>query len=278
MSSRWYLRWWAWIVYALVFFWIISGIDSTSAPVVTPAPQPSASILASTSTPAPATPASKSQPTGLYSVTKVVDGDTITVDLDGKATTLRLIGINTPETVDPRKPVECFGKEASDKAKTLFSGKQVRLEADPTQGELDKYQRLLRYVFLPDGTNFNKLMIEQGYAYEYTYNIPYKYQVEFKQAEQEARAAKRGLWADNACGAAAVSSASTATPTTPKPVPAPTSTAPDGKYICSRNAYNCSDFKTQAEAQAAFNACGGTANDVHQLDRDKDGRVCESLK
>jgi micrococcal nuclease len=159
MSSRWYLRWWAWIVYALVFFWIISGIDSTSAPVVTPAPQPSASILASTSTPAPATPVSKSQPTGLYSVTKVVDGDTITVDLDGKATTLRLIGINTPETVDPRKPVECFGKEASDKAKTLFSGKQVRLEADPTQGELDKYQRLLRYVFLPDGTNIAKYLL-----------------------------------------------------------------------------------------------------------------------
>jgi len=132
-------------------------------------------------------------------VTKVIDGDTIQVDIDGKNETLRLIGIDTPETVDPRKPVQCFGKEASAKAKSLLSGKSVMLEADPTQGERDKYQRLLRYVFLEDGTNFNKLMISEGYAYEYTYNTSYKYQLEFKQAQKEAEANNAGLWADNVC-------------------------------------------------------------------------------
>lgn len=132
-------------------------------------------------------------------VTKVVDGDTIHVLLDGKNQTIRLIGLDTPEVVDPRKTVQCFGKEASARAKELLTGKLVRLENDPTQGDTDKYKRLLRYVFMEDGTNFNKKMIEDGYGHEYTYNLPYKYMEEFKQAEKDARIHKRGLWADNAC-------------------------------------------------------------------------------
>lgn len=136
---------------------------------------------------------------GLHKVVKVIDGDTIAVEIDGKTETIRLIGINTPETVDPRKPVECFGVEASDKAKEILTGKSVRLEADSVVGERGKYGRLLRYIFLEDGTSFNKMMIDEGYAYEYTYNSSYKYQDEFKQAEKEAREAKRGLWADGVC-------------------------------------------------------------------------------
>jgi len=136
----------------------------------------------------------------LYSVTSVVDGDTIKVQMGDKIETLRLIGMDTPETVDPRKPVQCFGKEASNKAKEILSGKKVRLEADPTQGELDKYQRLLRYVFLEDGTFYNKFMIEQGYANEYTYQSnPYKYQAEFKEAAKKAREGNLGLWNPNTC-------------------------------------------------------------------------------
>ncbi len=138
--------------------------------------------------------------TDLYQVVRVVDGDTVVVDIEGKKETLRLIGINTPETVDPRKKVECFGIEASAKAKAVLAGQTVRLEADPTQGERDKYGRLLRYVILPDGTNFNKLMVTEGFAYEYIYNgVPYKYQADFRLAQQEARVEKRGLWADRAC-------------------------------------------------------------------------------
>lgn len=136
----------------------------------------------------------------LYKVIKVVDGDTLDVSINGKIEGLRLIGINTPETVDPRRPVQCFGVEASNRAKELLEGKLITLEFDDSQGERDKYARLLRYVLLSDGTNFNGLMISEGYAYEYTYNLPYRYQQEFKQAEVRARESKKGLWADGVCG------------------------------------------------------------------------------
>ena len=134
-----------------------------------------------------------------YQVIEVVDGDTVKVNIDGTIETLRLIGIDTPETVHPSKPVECFGIEASNKAKSTLNNKRVSLESDPTQGDRDKYSRLLRYVILEDGTNFNKMMISQGYAYEYTYSTPYKYQSEFKQAQSNAQNSKLGLWADGVC-------------------------------------------------------------------------------
>jgi len=202
-----------------------------------------------------------------YPVTKVVDGDTIAVNINGKNTTIRLIGLDTPETVDPRKPVQCFGVQASDKAKEILTRKRVRLEMDPSQGQYDKYGRTLAYIYLEDGTFFNKLMISEGYGHEYTYNLPYKYQKEFKQAEQIAREEKKGLWAPNAC-----------VPVTVGTTPVPKTINPTGKtYDCSGNVYNCSSFKTQAEAQYVFELCGGDKNDIHKLDRDMDGKVCESL-
>lgn len=134
-----------------------------------------------------------------YSVVKVVDGDTITISVGGAKQTVRLIGINTPETVDPRKPVECFGKEASDTAKKLLSGRQVRVEFDTTQGTHDKYHRLLAYVYRDDDLFVNKHMVEQGYAYEYTYRVPYEYQKQFKQAQKDAEFYDRGLWAPGVC-------------------------------------------------------------------------------
>lgn len=211
----------------------------------------------------------------LYLVTSVVDGDTIKVNIDGVTKTLRLIGIDTPETVDPRKPVQCFGVEASNRTKQLLLNKKVRLEADPTQGELDKYNRLLRYVYLEDGTSFNKKMISDGYAYEYTYNTPYKYQAEFKQAQIDAKNSKLGLWADGAC--------TTQTTTTPPPsTPPPTNTTPPvntDTYNCSSNTYNCSNFKTHAEAQAVYDYCfNKVGKDIHGLDGSpKNGKACESL-
>ena len=203
-----------------------------------------------------------------YSVIKVVDGDTISVNINGNTETIRLIGINTPETVDPRKPVECFGVEASNRAKELLTGKKVILETDSTQGERDKYDRLLRYVWLEDGTFFNKIMISDGYAYEYTYDTPYKYQTEFKQAETEARLTKLGLWAGDAC--------SQDNQTQP-PITQDQSNIDTRSTICSSNTYNCTDFKTHAEAQQVFELCGGANNDIHKLDADKDGIACESL-
>lgn len=132
----------------------------------------------------------------VYDVVRVVDGDTLDISIDGKVERVRLIGINTPETVDPRKPVECFGVEASNKAKELLIDKKVVLESDSSQGDRDKYDRLLRYVFLEDGTNINLLLVKSGYAYEYTYNLPYRYQAEFKEAQKYASTRKSGLWGD----------------------------------------------------------------------------------
>ncbi|HOZ53158.1 MAG TPA: thermonuclease family protein [bacterium] len=134
-----------------------------------------------------------------YLVEKVVDGDTIKVKIDGELKTIRLIGLDTPEVVDPRKIVECFGREASDKAKEILNGQKIRLEIDNSQGDQDKYGRLLCYVYLEDNTFFNKWMIENGYGHEYTYDVPYNYQTEFQKAENYARENKVGLWADDAC-------------------------------------------------------------------------------
>ena len=142
---------------------------------------------------------SREIPPGFYKVTKIVDGDTLSVDMDGKNTTIRLIGIDTPETVHPSKPIQCFGIEASNKAKELLSGQIVRIETDPTQGEVDKYGRTLAYIFMEDGTNFNEYMIKNGYAYEYTFGGEYKYQSLFKSAQKEAETNKSGLWAEGVC-------------------------------------------------------------------------------
>ncbi len=133
-------------------------------------------------------------------VTRVVDGDTITGNYNGNKVTVRMIGVDTPETVDPRRAVQCFGKEASAKTTELLAGQTVILKSDPTQGDVDKYNRALRYVFLQDGTHINELLIREGYAHEYTYQSkPYHYQEEFKAAEKIAREQKRGLWADGVC-------------------------------------------------------------------------------
>lgn len=134
-----------------------------------------------------------------YKVTRVVDGDTLVVNINGIDEKVRLIGINTPETVDTRKPVECFGKEASTKMKDLADGENVRLESDPTQDTRDIYGRLLEYVYLEDGQMLNRKMIADGYAYEYTYMTPYKYQKEFRDVQTLARVSARGLWAPESC-------------------------------------------------------------------------------
>lgn len=131
-------------------------------------------------------------------VVKVIDGDTFEVYIDGKIEKVRMIGINTPETVDPRKPVECFGKEASYKLKELLAGKVVVLEEDKSQDSYDKFNRALRYVYLNE-ENINKKMILEGYAFEYTYKKPYKYQKEFKQAEKNAYEKNIGLWDEEVC-------------------------------------------------------------------------------
>jgi micrococcal nuclease len=143
-------------------------------------------------------PSTAKDPT-LYTVTHIIDGDTIKIEKDGHEETLRLLGINTPEVESPYRTPECWGKEASAETKMKLTGQSVRLESDSTQAERDKYGRLLVYVFLSDGTNFNQSLIENGFAHEYTYAGAYAYQKEFKTAEAKARADKRGLWSPDNC-------------------------------------------------------------------------------
>ena len=136
---------------------------------------------------------------GPYTVIKVVDGDTIWVDNNGKRQKIRMIGLDTPESVDPRKPVQCFALEASAQAKTILGGQSVYLETDPSQDSVDRYGRTLAYVWTASGRLYNLDMIADGYAHEYTYYLPYRYQADFKAAEGDARTQSRGLWSPDAC-------------------------------------------------------------------------------
>ncbi len=129
-------------------------------------------------------------------VTRVVDGDTIKVEMNGKEETVRLLGMNTPETVDPRKPVECFGKEASNETKSLLTGKIVILQKDVS--ETDKYKRLLRFVFLPLENGqilfVDDYLVREGFAQVLTIPPDVKHSEQFLQAQKAARDLKKGLW------------------------------------------------------------------------------------
>lgn len=135
-----------------------------------------------------------SQP-GLYQVTKFDDGDTIVVDMNGNNETIRFIGVDTPETHDPRKAVQCFGQAAAAFTKQLIGDSPVRLEADPINTNRDRYNRLLRYVYLPDGRLVNAEIIKQGYGFAYL-SFPVTKADEFRAYEKQARQANRGLWSD----------------------------------------------------------------------------------
>jgi micrococcal nuclease len=127
-------------------------------------------------------------------VQRIVDGDTVRVLVGDESVSVRLIGINTPESVDPRREVECFGKESAAAMTSLVAGKIVHLKTDDSQLDRDRYGRWLRYIYLEDGTFVNQKLVEDGYAAEYTYDRPYIFQQEFKQAEAKARTERRGLW------------------------------------------------------------------------------------
>ncbi|MEK7092529.1 MAG: thermonuclease family protein, partial [Patescibacteria group bacterium] len=121
-------------------------------------------------------------------VTRVIDGDTIEIE-NGKK--VRYIGIDTPEVVDPRKPIECFGEKAKGRNQQLVENKTVELEIDVS--ETDKYGRLLRYVYI-DGFMVNQLLVKEGFAKSASYPPDIKYQHLFKQAETKARKNNAGLW------------------------------------------------------------------------------------
>lgn len=126
-------------------------------------------------------------------VTRVVDGDTIICDVDGVKTRVRLIGVDTPETVHPQKPVEAFGAEASAYTKSMLDGQAVSLEYDVER--TDRYGRDLCYVWLADGTMFNDLLLIEGFATVATYPPNVKYVERFTESARLARERGAGLYA-----------------------------------------------------------------------------------
>jgi len=175
-------------------------------------------------------------------VSYVIDGDTIEVELDGRTYRLRYIGVDTPEREEP------YYQEARDFNRDLVADQTVILVRDVS--ETDQYGRLLRYVYLEDGTFVNAAIIASGLGRLVTFP-PDVAQTEYlKGLQAEAREAGQGMWGD----------------------------AATGPCDCDRNLYDCRDFDTQAEAQSCFAYCLDTAGrDVHNLDGGGDGLVCESL-
>ncbi len=130
-----------------------------------------------------------------YEVARVVDGDTIIININSIDERVRLIGVNTPESVKPDTPVEKYGKEASSFTKKLLKNKKVKLEFDVRKR--DKYSRLLAYVYLPDGRMVNRTLLEEGYAQVMTVPPNVRYQKEFLKLQKKAREQKKGLWKEN---------------------------------------------------------------------------------
>ena len=127
-----------------------------------------------------------------FSVQRIIDGDTVEIQYNGNPTKVRLIGVDTPETVHPTKPVEAFGAEASAFTRNLLLGESVYLRFDREM--TDRHGRLLAYLYrVPDGLFVNLEIVRQGYGNAYT-RFPFKHMELFRQYEHRARKAGKGLW------------------------------------------------------------------------------------
>ena len=185
-------------------------------------------------------------------VVNVVDGDTVKIET---GETVRYIGIDTPESVDPRKPVQCFAKEASLKNEELVLGKTAELEKDIT--DKDKYGRLLRYIWIEDQL-VNEILVREGYAYSLSFPPDVKYQDRFIEAQRLARQEQTGLWGSSCQSQNA-----------PQPTAKPQSVQ-TGSFICDCSK-SCSKMSSCAEAQYQLENCGCIARDG-----DGDGLACDS--
>lgn len=231
-------------------------------------------------------------------VLKIVDGDTIDVLYKEKTERIRIQGMDTPETKDPRYPVQCFGKEATLRAKEILEGQNIYLETD---GDRGKYQRLLAYIQLTDGTDYGEKMIREGYAWHYS-KYPHERMEVYDEAEKFARKNNNGLWSSTTCSGEKkpaekvkeetkkavlevintpnISSSSKTNSVSDKAIPLPVLTQAETQnvYNCSGNIYNCGDFKFHNEAQKVFEYCQKiVGKDIHKLDRDNNNVACESL-
>lgn len=203
-----------------------------------------------------------------WTVVRVVDGDTLEVTRDGRSEKVRLLGIDTPETSDPRRPVACFGAEATARAVELADGADVVVSADPGREERDDFGRLLGWVWLPDGRLLNLVMVEEGYAHEVIYGAPTTRQDELAAAEATAREEQRGLWAPDTCAGAVDLPVGESPGSTVAPVAGDCS--PEYLGACVPPGppdVDCSDL-----AERRFASVG---SDPHGLDGNGDGVACE---
>jgi endonuclease YncB( thermonuclease family) len=186
-------------------------------------------------------------------VTKVVDGDTITVTLNGQSKTVRYLLVNTPETVDPHTPAECFGKEASNANGALVEGKTVYLAKDIS--EADQVGRLLRYVFTQEGF-VNAELVKAGYAQVATYPPDVKYEQYLRDLERQAREAKRGLWGPPCNGVTTPPVQATPKPNpTSVPTPRPPTPAPptgSAKVVIASIYYDGQESRTEGDEYITF--------------------------
>ncbi len=175
---------------ALVSLFVLTACDEETPPQDTAGTTPTAltATASPTLTQEPAFPGNTTPAT----VLRVVDGDTIEVEIAGEAYKVRYIGIDTPETVDPQRPVGCFGEQASAANEELVGGQTVGLESDVS--DTDSFGRLLRYVWLDSGEMVNAILVREGYAQSSAYPPDVGYQELFDELETEARTAERGLW------------------------------------------------------------------------------------
>jgi len=185
-------------------------------------------------------------------VTRIIDGDTIEVQMNGESFKVRYIGIDTPETVAPNRPVECFGPQATGRNGELVSGRQVELEKDVS--ERDDFDRLLRYVYV-DGRMVNELLVAEGFAQVSTFPPDVKYVDRFLEAQRRASEKALGLW--RACAAGQ------ATLTAEPPVPPPTGAPGQGAASvvvdpsCSQFDSPGNDNQTASEEFVCFRNAGG---------------------
>ncbi|MGI8314572.1 thermonuclease family protein [Halobacillus mangrovi] len=206
-------------------------------------------------------------------VTRVIDGDTIEIEMNGKTEDVRLLLVDTPETKHPDLPVQPYGPEASQFAEDTLNDKQVRVEYDGPKR--DKYGRLLAYLWI-DGENFNQMLLEQGLArLAYVFDPPYTHYEIFVKAQTRAANANKNIWSINGyVTESGFNKEESSTESSSEEMKSVYS----GPYDPEGADRDCGDFETQHEAQSFFKAAGGPAVDPHQLDgNDNDGVVCESL-
>lgn len=206
----------------------------------------------------------------LAKVIRVVDGDTLEVNISGKEEKVRLLLIDTPETVDPNKPVEPFGPEASDFTKKALTDKNVELEFDVQ--ERDQYGRLLAYAWI-DGKTHNERLLENGLAQVVVYQPNIKYVDHFRIVQKNAQAAKVGIWGQPS---ALDPQPQKQEPTTQKPnkqpKPQPASKWTEADFALDKD---CKDFSSSREATEFMNSSVKAGYGDHRLDRDHDGIACE---